>query len=233
MGFFDDLFGGGQEEAYRLLQEQIRKGMNERRFHEGRAESALSPYLGDPRLQKQFESAISSGEDPGALIRKYMGEYEESPWAKYQTEAGKRAIQHAAAASGMHLGSDELRNLEENAQGIASKDMGDWLNRLLGIRSEHLGQLGGLAQRESEQGFGARTNIGNWRNLLGAALSGDYQNIGQAQAAERMAQANALQNLFGAGASLLSGGLGGIGGALGRSLFGGGANSLFGGWNMG
>lgn len=230
MGFFDDLFGGGKEEAYRRLGEQIKQGMGERRNYEARAESALSPYMGDPRLQRQFEGAIASGADPEALLRKFMSGYQESPWAKYQTEAGNRAIQHAASASGMHLGSDEFRNLQENAQGIASKDMGDWLSRLLGIRSEHLGQLGGLERQESEHGYGARTNVGNWRNLLGQALAGDYLNLGESQAAEKMASGNWLQNLFGAGASLLSGG---PLPSIVSSLVGGGVNSPFKGWSIG
>jgi|ERR1043166_77937 hypothetical protein len=201
----DTLFGGGQGQGYEDLQKAIEQGMNARKEWEGKGEEALSPYMGDPRLQKQYEQAIASGADPQALYNKILGGYQQSPFAKTQTEAGMNAIRSGGAASGLHGSGQEMQELQENAQKISSADMNDYLAKILGIRSNYLGQLGGLAGNESAQQYGARTNMGNWRYGTGNNLAEDYGAQGKAKANEDMARAGGWNKFAGGIANLIGG----------------------------
>lgn len=205
-GVVDTLFGGGKGQAYQDIGKGISQGMGARTDWEKRAEDAMSRYMGDPRLMNQYEQAIASGSDPQALYNKIMGGYQQSPFAKAQTEAGMNAINAANAASGLHGSGAEMQALQENAQRISAADQNDYLSKILGIRSDYLGRLGGLAGNESAQQYGARGHVGDWRYGTGGALDEDYQAQGKARGGEDMARASGWNNLFGAGLSLIPGG---------------------------
>lgn len=199
----DTLFGGGQGKGYEDLQRYIQQGSGKRTDWERRAEEAMSPYMGDPRIQNQYEKAIASGADPAALYKQMMSTYSQSPLAKTQTEAGMNAIRSAEAGSGMHGSGAEMEELQKNAQNISSADQQDYLNKLLGIRSDYLGQLGGLGAREAAQQYGARGQVGNWRYGTGGNLASDLQSQGAARANEDMARAQGWNRIFGGGVDFL------------------------------
>lgn len=207
-GIVDTLFGGGKEQAYKDLQNYINQGMGQRKDYEQRAEQSLSPYTGDPRIQKLFESELAKQQNPQEYYNSLFSGYKQSPFAKAQEEAGMNAIQHATSASGMHGSGDELKALQENAQKISSADQQQYLNNLLGIRGSYMSGLGDLQHQESEHGYGARTNIANMLNQLGGNLSSDLLNIGTAKGGQDMASADKWQNLLGFATSPF--GMGGI-----------------------
>lgn len=198
----DTLFGGGQGKGYEDLQKYIQQGKGQRTDWEGRGEQALSPYMGDPRLQNQYESAIQSGADPAALYNKMMSTYSQSPMAKIQQQAGIDTIQSAAAPGGMHGSGQEMQELQRNGQNISAADQNDYLAHLLGIRSDYLNRAGHLADTENANQYGARTNIGNWRYGTGGALDEDTQAQGKARAAEDMGRASGWSNLLNKGVDL-------------------------------
>lgn len=214
-GVIDTLFGGGKEQAYGDLQNYIKQGMGQRTDYENRAEKALAPYMGDPRLQTQYENAIASGADPQALYNKFLGGYQESPFAKIQQQRGMQAIQQAGAASGMHGSGQELMDLQKNAQDISAADMNDYLSRILGIRSDYLGRLGNLAGTESAQQYGAHGDIARMLSGLGGEMAGDYQNLGTAKAYQDMGRAGGLNKLLGGALGAISAVLPG-GSAIGK-----------------
>lgn len=235
-GIVSGLFGGGQEEAYKKFADQIQQGMGARKQYESSAEQALSPYMGDPRLQKQYEQAIAGGQDYQGLLNHLMGGYQESPYAKFLTEQGQRAIQHGGAASGMLGSGQEMQELQKNAMGIASGDLQQYLANALGLRSDYLNRLGGIAGTEAQQQYGARMGVGDWRNQLGGALAGDYQQLGQAMGGEEMAKAAGRNNLIGGIASAIGNfipGIGTIAGDAAKYLFSGGSNNPFKNYNIG
>lgn len=213
-GMIDTLFGGGKEQAYKDLQNYINQGMGQRKDYEQRAEQSLSPYTGDPRIQKLFESELAKQQNPQEYYNSLFSGYSQSPFAKAQTEAGMNAIQHASAGSGMHGSGDELKALQENAQKISSADQQQYLNNLLGIRSDYMNRMGNLQSQESEHGYGARTNIANMLNQLGGNLAGDLGNVGKAKGFQDMAHAEGINKLI----SGLGGGLIGMGSGMGGGM---------------
>lgn len=231
-GIISGLFGGGKEEAYKHIADQIGKGMEYYKGNEQGAEKFLSPYLGDPRLQRQYEQTIAEGKDYQGLLDKIMGGYKQSDYAKYLTETGSRAIQHQGAASGLHGSTEEERNLQQNAMGIASGDMQQYLQNTLGLRSDYLGRLSHISDIESGQQFKAREKSGDWRMGLGKDLLGAYASQGEAQGAADMARANQYQNIFGAALNMVPG-IGGIAGDVGKYIFSGGSNNPFSKYSMG
>lgn len=201
-GVVDTLFGGGKGKAYEDMQKGIGQGMGSRTDWEKRAEDMLGPYVKDPRLMNQYENAIAGGADPAALYNKYASSYQESPFAKAQQQAGMNAIQANQAASGMHGSGAEMKDLQENAQRISSADEQDYISKLLGIHSNYLNELGGIAGNESNQQFNARNKIGDWRYGTGGNLDEDMQRQSQARANEDMSRASGWNSLFNKGLGL-------------------------------
>jgi len=209
-GLVDTLFGGGKGQAYEDLQKYIGQGMGERKKYEQSAEEALSPYLNQHKYEDLFTKALSQGQNPGELFSNLMSGYQQSPFAKAQTEAGMNSIQHALASQGLHGSGDELRALQENAQKISSGDMQNYLQNLLGIRGQYLSGLQGLQGQESGHEYGARTGIGGYRNQLGGNLAQDIQQQGLARGNEDIGRASGWSNLLGFG-------LGAAGGLPGKA----------------
>lgn len=203
-GVLTGLFGNSGEDAYKKLAGEIQNGMNARKHYEGNAEEALNPYMGDPRLQNQYEHVIAGGEDFQGLLNKLMGGYKESDYAKYLTGQGMNAIQNQGAASGMHGSGAEQQALQKNAMNIASGDLQQYLGNALGLRSDYLNRLGGLAANESNQQFNARMGIGNWRNQLGNNLADDYGNLGKAEYGQQSAKDQRYNDILGSIGNLAS-----------------------------
>src|SRR6202020_3662165 len=94
------LFGSSGSDAYEKLAKEIQQGMAARKQYEGSAENALSPYMGDPTLQNQYEKTLSGRADSQSIINKILNGYSESPYAKFLTKQGMGAIQNKGAYSG-------------------------------------------------------------------------------------------------------------------------------------
>lgn len=190
----DTLFGGGQAKAYEHLAGQIREGMGARREGVERGEQAYQPYAqaGQGALG-QFQQTLGQGADPQGLINQILGGYQESPYAKFQTQRGLQAREHAAAASGMLGSGEQQQGAQEFAQQVSSKDMQDYLDRVLGLRSQYLSGLGGL----ESQGFQSARDIGGMRAGLGGQLAGDFGSLGQAIGGQDIAKAGGINKLIG------------------------------------
>lgn len=138
----------------------------------------------------QYEDWLSSMQDPTAFINNLMGNYQESPYAHYQQEQGMRAGTNAASASGLTGSTPFAQQLQENAQNISSKDMDQWLGRVLGINTEY--------------GQGLNTNI-NRGQQAGNMLSNIYSGLGSQMAGAKFGSGMANQSNL---SNILSGILG-------------------------
>jgi hypothetical protein len=223
-GILSAMFGDSGEDAYKQLSKYLEQGIATRKQQEGSAESALNPYMGDPRLQNQFEQALSGRKDSQGIIDRIMSGYSESPYAKYLTGQGMKAIQNQSAFSGMHGSGAEGKAFQENAQNIASGDMQQYLANVLGLDKDYLDRLQALAGNESQNQFNARFGVSNLRNRLGESIAGDYANIGQSEAQREQARESQYNSLLGgigdAAATIFGGPLGAIGNTVGSKVFG-------------
>lgn len=182
---------GGSGDPYKQAMEQYQKWANE-------AKNVQNPYLNAgqgaiPDYQKWLESQ----KDPSKFINDIMGQYGESPWARYEQQQSMRAGENAASALGLLGSTPFAQQMQQNAMNISSQDMQNWLNNVLGINAQY-----GQGQ-QNMMGIGA--NAAN-------ALTNMYANLGQQMGEAAYGQKAGQNQDFG---NSLAGALGMIG-----SLFG-------------
>lgn len=195
MSFWDDLFSGGQQQAYQHLSDLTQQGMGARQNYFNQAAQAMQPYskaglsgLGQyQHYLDDFGKGINSNE--------WMKSYQESPYAHYQTQEALKAADHAAAASGMlGSGAHQAQNMQL-AQNVASHDMQNYFNNLMNQHSLYQNGLSNL----TNLGASAANQFGNFAFGTGAGIANDYGNQGAALANQSMANANMLNNFAGMG----------------------------------
>jgi len=108
---------------------------------------------------------LSSMKDPSKFINNQMQNYQESPWAKYMQDQAMKTGQNAGSATGLTGSTPLMQQMQQNAGGIASQDMNQWLQNVLGINTQY-GQ--GLS---NQMGYGQ--HAGDMLSQL-AAQAGDY-----------------------------------------------------------
>lgn len=131
-----------------------------------------------------FKNWLNGMKDPSEFINKLMGGYQESPYARFSKEQGQNAINNAASNSGLVGSTPYLRESADYAQGVASKDMQDWLARVLGINSEYGGGLGKMY----EGGLNSARSMGE---MYGRA-AGDEGDLAYAKSRAGQERSNGL-----------------------------------------
>lgn len=125
-----------------------------------------------------YKGMLDKMSHPDEFINNLMGQYQESPFAKYQQSQGMRAAKNIGSSSGL-TGSTPLMNMaQQNAQNISSGDMNSWLQNALGVNKEALGGYGnmmGMGQHSADQMSSIFENMG--KNMGESAYgSQDYNN---------------------------------------------------------
>lgn len=152
----------------------------------------MNPYvnagqgaLGD--LQNQFGQLTGNTSD---VYNKLGAGYKESPGFQRNLEQALNAGSNAAAAGGM-LGTPwhQQQNMGI-ASDIASKDYGDYMNRVMGLYGAGLSGQQGLSQL----GFQGANNLSSG---LGNVLGMQGQNAAAGQLFKNTQQSGGLSNLFG------------------------------------
>ena len=124
-----------------------------------------------------------------------MPEFEESPGYQFTLKEGKRAIQNALSAMGANRSGRHLRAATEHAEGLASTEYDNFLNRWYRSLNPYFslaGQGQVATQATGQMGAGA---------AAGASQAGIY--AGDARAAGAINQANALTGAITGGANQL------------------------------
>ena len=138
-----------------------------------------------------FQNWLSGMQDPSGFINHLMGQYQESPFAKYQQQQGMRQLGNAGSAQGL-LGSTPMQlQAQQNAQGIASGDMQNWLSRVLGVNS----QYGQGQQNLMNTGQNAANSLTGLYGQLG-------QQMGEGAYGSQAGSNNDLSNMLGGGAQI-------------------------------
>jgi hypothetical protein len=84
-----------------------------------------------------YQEWLQGQKDPSGFINKQMGNYQESPYAKFQQQQGIRAANNMGSASGLTGSTPLMQFAQQNAQDISSKDMNSWLQNVLGINTQY------------------------------------------------------------------------------------------------
>lgn len=149
--FFGGLFGDSGE-PYEDAMDQWQQYLNQGQYIQ-------SPfYQAGVGAIPEYQGWANSMKDPSDFINKLMSKYQESPWARYQQQEGIRAGNAFGSANGLSGSTPLLKQMQQNAQNISSKDMGDWLQRVLGINSRY-GEAEGNLMRGGQMSADAITQM--------------------------------------------------------------------------
>jgi len=140
-----------------------------------------------------YQKWLQSQQDPSGFMNNLMGQYQESPFAKYQQQQGMRAGQNMGSASGLSGSSAMQQQMQQNSQNISSQDMQNWLGNALGINTQY-----GQGQQSLMQGGQ------NAANQMSNIYSNMGQNMGDAAYGKRAGQNQDWSNMIGGGISLAS-----------------------------
>lgn len=122
-------------------------------------------------------------------------EFTESPGYQFTLSEGERAIQNALSAMGRNRSGKHLRAATAHAEGLASTEYDNFLNRWYRSLNPYL-SMAGMGQQAVTTGANLGANTAN--QMAQAAMMG-----GQAQAGGAINQANALTGAISGGANAL------------------------------
>jgi len=240
-GFFDTLFSGGaeREAAERNRQLTSQYGTDAQGYLKtgydtgvGNINQAIGAY--------QPLSDLAQGYNKGGALyldalgvngpegnARATGSFQAGPGYNFATNNAEQAIARRRANSVMYDSGNTDLDLNTAIQGLANQEYGNWQTRLQGAGQTGVGLTGAAAQGQAT-GYGNLANLagkyaGDQTGVVGNQLSSNVNSSNlQAQG-----EASGARNLLGAGMSLASLAMGGMGGGLGSSLSSG-ASSLFG-----
>ncbi len=139
-----------------------------------------------------YQNWLQGMQDPTKFMNNMMGQYQESPFAKFQQQQGMRAANNMGSATGMTGSTPLMQQAQQNAQNISSGDMNNWLQNVLGINSQY-----GQGQQ----------NLMNMGQGSANALSGMYgqmgQQMGEGAYGQRAGQNQDFWNMLGGGMGML------------------------------
>lgn len=110
-----------------------------------------------------YQQWVQGMQDPSGWINKQMGNYQQSPWAQYQTQQAMRAAQNMGSASGMTGSTPLMQFAQQQAAGIGSQDMQNWLQNVLGINTMY----GQGMQNQVQGGQNAANSLTNLASNMG------------------------------------------------------------------
>lgn len=156
------------------------------------AENNQNPFINmGHNAIPQYQDWLNGQKDPTKFINGIMGNYQESPYAKYQQQQGMRAAQNAGSASGMTGSTPLMQAAQQNAQNISSGDMNNWLQNVLHINT----QYGQGLNNEIGHGQDSANNMNNFYGQMG-------QNMGGAAYGKQAGQNQDWSNMIGGIAKL-------------------------------
>jgi hypothetical protein len=174
--------------------------------YKGEMSGNLSPYMqaGNGAIGT-YQNALNQMQDPTKFMNNIMGQYQQSPWAKFQTQQGINAANNAGSASGMLGSGAEQKELADYAQNISSRDMQQYFNNAMGINNQYLGGYGHLM----DNGLNANSIYGGFLGNLMNSQAGVGKSLASAQSYQGQNE--------NAGIGSMLGGLGSL--AMGAAMF--------------
>jgi len=160
-----------------------------------------------------FRQSLNQFKDPQAYMRNILGGYQESPYAKFQTQEGLDAATNAASAMGMTGSGVHQKAAADYARNISSQDMQQYLQNALGIQGGYLSGLQGLMGLGMQ---GANGVAGLYQQgMNGMATAAQNQTQGQQQD-----WSSILGGALGLAGTAFGGPGGGMAGAAGGNFLG-------------
>ncbi len=152
----------------------------------GQAANVQNPFLqaGQGAIGN-YQNWLGGMQNPSGFMNNLMGQYQESPWAKYQQQQTMRSGINAASMGGLPDGtggagigsSPFAQQLQQNSANISSQDMNNWISHVLGINTQY------GAGQQNLMGMGQ-----NAANTLSGLYSQEGQGMGNLAYGERLGE---------------------------------------------
>lgn len=182
----------------------------------GAMQPYYQPYMGAGKnalgqLMGQYGQLTGS---TGDVYNKLAGGYQQSPGFQQAMKQAMTGVSNQAAAGGM-LGTPQAQlQSADVAGGLAQKDFGDYMSRMMGLYGTGLQGLSGINQ----MGFGASTD---YANMLGNVLGQQAQYGAMEKSMRNQQRGQGMGQLFGGLGTLAAGPLGGYFGSMMGNAMGG------------
>ena len=155
-----------------------------------KAQQAQNPfYKAGTGAIPDYQKWLQGQQDPSGFINNLMGQYKASPYSQYLQQQSQRGGMNAASASGLMGSTPLMEQMQTNSANIASGDMNQWLQNVLGINTQYgqgqqnlmnMGQnsanaltdmYGNMGQQMGEQAYNKEAGGQNdmWNTIGGAA----------------------------------------------------------------
>lgn len=149
------------------------KAMDQYKQWAGKAEGAQNPFFNAGKgAIPDYQKWLQGQSDPSGFINNLMGQYKASPYSQYLQQQSQRGGQNAASASGMMGSTPMMEQMQQNSANIASGDMNQWLQNVLGINTQY-GQGQQNLMQGGQNAANALTNMyGQMGQQMGEAAYG-------------------------------------------------------------
>lgn len=208
-GVLSKLFGGSQQNPARAARPYLEK-------IPGIGEQYYSPYVnrGEEANRQVGDLYKRLAMDPQAFLNEIMQGYKPTEGYQYKSKMAQDAAHNAAAAGGYVGGEYDQRNRAELANSLASQDMQQYIDNILGLQGAGISGL----QRQGDYGYQASSGLADY-------LGNAYGNRAQLESSGRQYQNQSRGNMFG---NMLQTGLSAAGMAAGAPGAGGQVAGLLG-----
>lgn len=130
-----------------------------------RASGNLSPFINTGTGANSLLASMYGLNGDQALGQNALARFAQSPDYKFAFDQGQMGLENSAAAKGGLLGGNQIRAQTEYGQGMATQNLGNYLQRLAGLSTQ--GQT--AAYQLGAIGSGTGTQVGASANNLGNA----------------------------------------------------------------
>lgn len=142
MDFDSGLFGSGLGDVLGGLfgdsGKPYDKAMEQYQQWADKSQGVQQPYLDAGKgAIGDYQKWLQGQKDPSGFINNLMGDYKQSPYSQYLQQQAQNAGVNSASASGMTGSSALMQQQQQNAGNIASQDMNQWLQNVLGINTQY------------------------------------------------------------------------------------------------
>lgn len=199
MALFDsitNLFSGGGQSGYGDMQNEIQKAQDSLNKYYSQGQQGMNPYAqAGTNALNNYQNFYQGMADPQAYYNKVMSGWSMSPGAQMNEKYGTKAMNQAAAASGIIGNPGQQEQVGQYMNNLVDTDQQNYLNNVLGIGKQYGDAEGNLMN----QGYNSSNALLNSFMGQGNMNANLYGQMGQSQLQQQMARGGGINDILGMG----------------------------------
>lgn len=189
-----DVISGGQESGYEDLKRALQKARDVTQQYYGQGIGFLQPYqtAGTTALRSAL-GQLGQQADPAAFIKEAESGFQQTPAQRFEQQQATQAVQNMLEAQGIAGTGAGAQRIAQTVADITGGQQQQYLQNLLGLRQQTLGDLLSTGQL----GLGAAGTAARGAFGTGQTLAQLLGQTGQAQYGEDVARGSGINQLLG------------------------------------